>query len=269
MAFVDSSGRVIIYKGLTFVSISNTSPDKNSERLIAFGRLLTDPLDNGEGEVPVLIKHLPDWEAVQQRAVYAVSLSTLQEAAGHRPVLDAINFTSGTEAVTALYNSSRLVIVELITPQLATDNDARINARINELRAAGQAVPSAYRRVGNYAVFVFDAPDEITATQLIDKIAYEQIVQWLGNNPNWLIRAEREYRRTTAGVIVAVFKASGISLLLCLGIGGIFGSIVFRRRRRQQASTQAYSDAGGMLRLNIDDMTPEVEPTRLLGKGDG
>lgn len=269
MAAADTSGRLLLYKGLTFVSISDESHAKNFERLIAFARLLAEPLDKGEGEIPVLLKHLPDWETKQQRAVYAVSLNTLQEAAGHRVALDAVSFSAGAEAVTATYETSRLVIVELTTPQLATESDARINTRINELRSGGQPIPSAYRRVGNYVVFVFDAPDEAAAAQLIDKIIYEQVVQWLGDNPNWMIRAEREYRQTTAGVILAVFKASGISILLCLVIGGIFGSIVFRRRRAEQASAQAYSDAGGLLRLNIDEMTPKVDSSRFLGKGDG
>jgi hypothetical protein len=269
MAAVDSSGRLLFYKGFTFVTIANESSVKNSDDLVAFARLLAEPLDKGDGEIPVLIKHLPEWETKQHRTVYATSVKVLQEAVGNRPVLDVLNFAGGAEAVTALYGPSRLVIVELTTPQLATDGDARIIARIAELKAGGQPIPSAYRRVGNYVVFVFDAPDEAGATQLIDKIAYEQVVQWLGNNPNWLIRAEREYRRSTAGAILAVFKASGLSLLICLGIGGIFGSIIFRRRRAQQATSHAYSDAGGMLRLNIDEMTPEVDPSRLLGKGDG
>ncbi len=269
VAAIDSAGRLVFFKGQSFVTISNNGRVKDAQRMIAFARLLAEPLDKGDGEIPVLVKHLPEWEAKLQNTVYSISLPTLQDAAGQRPVLNAVNFSGGAEAVTALYDTSRLVIVELTTPQLATDNDARINARINELRSGGQPVPSAYRRVGNYAVFVFDAPSETVATQLMDRIAYEQVVQWLGDNPNWLIRAEREYRQTTAGVILAVFKASGLSLLICLAIGGIFGSIVFRRRRAQQATTEAYSDAGGMLRLNIDKMTPEVNPARLLGKNDG
>ena len=268
MAAADSSGRLLFNKGFTFVNIADESSVKNTDGLAAFARLLAKPLDKGDGEIPVLIKHLPEWETKQHRTVYATSVKVLQDAVGNRPVLDVLNFAGGAEAVTALYGTSRLIIVEQTTPQLATDGDARITARIAELNAGGQLVPSAYRRVGNYLVFVFDAPDEAGAGQLIDKIAYEQVVQWLGNNPNWLIRAEREYRRSTAGAILAVFKASGLSLLICLGIGGIFGSIIFRRRRAQQATSEAYSDAGGMLRLNIDEMTPEIDRSRLLGKGD-
>ncbi len=265
---IDSSNRLLIYKGLTFVTITDGSRSKNADLLLAFARQLTEPLDRGEGEIPVLIKHLPDWEQVLQRSVYAVSLPSLQVAAGNRPVLEVVSFTSGTEAVTATYGPSRLVIIEHTTPQLASDYDARINTRIGELKSNGQPAPTSYRRVGNYSVFVFDAPDEASAVGLIDKIAYEQVVQWLGNNPRWLERAEREYRQTTAGVILAVFKASGLSLLICLAIGGIFGTIVFRRRRAQQSIVHSYSDAGGMLRLNIDEMTPKVDGARLLGKGD-
>jgi hypothetical protein len=269
-AVIGSSGRALFYKGMMFVSISDESGGKNTDGLTSLAKLLAEPLDKGEGEIPVLVKHLPDWETAQQRAVYVLNLNTLREAAGNRPALDVVNFAGGVDAVTATYGPSRLVIIEHNTPQLATDNDARINARLSELRNSGQPVPSGYRRVGNYAVFVFDAPDEATATQLVDKVAYEQVVQWLGNNPHLFERARREYSETTAGVILSVIKASGISLLICLGIGGIFGSIIFRRRRAQQAVSEAYSDAGGMMRLNLDDITTaKVDPSRLLGKRDG
>lgn len=268
VAVEDSSFHFLIYKGSAFISISPEGHPGDSSYRLAIARGISELFDKGEGEIPVLIKHLPDWGSAQERAVYVLSLPALQQAAGNRPVLDALNFSGGTEAVTATYDAARLVIVEHTTPQLATDDDARINAKINELKSAGQPVPTVYRRVGNYSVFVFDAPDEATATQLIDQISYEQTVQWLGNNPHWFERAEREYRQTTAGVILSAIKGTAFALLICLGIGGIFGSIIFRRRRAQAAMTEAYSDAGGMLRLNLDEMTPNVDPSRLLGKGD-
>lgn len=260
---------VEFFKGPAFVTIISNKPSRR-ESLVEFARSFAETLDKGEGEIPVLVKHLPEWETAQERARYAVSLNTLREAAGTQSVFDAIDFQGGAEAVIAPYGQSRLVIVEYNTPQLATDNDGRINARIKELREAGQAVPTAYKRIGNYSVFVFDAPDEQTAARLINGIQYEKTVQWLGNNPNDLKRAQRNYTETTAGIILAVLEASGLSLLLCLGIGGIFGGIVFLRRRARQGMTEAYTDAGGMLRLNLDEMTPvETNPSRLLGRGDG
>jgi uncharacterized protein with GYD domain len=261
-------GHAAFFKGPAFVYVSeNEKNSGQSETMIALARQLSESLDRGENEIPVLVKHLPEWETAQERALYAVSLPALQEAAGKRPVLDAVSFEGGAEAVTATYGPSRLVIVENTTPQLATTNDARITAKLKELRDSGQPVPSAYRRVGNYSVFVFDAPDEAIAIKLIESIKYEQVVQWLGQNPYAYQRAVRQYTSTTAGVILAVLKASGISLLLCLGVGAVFGGIVFMRRRRQQ--TEAFSDAGGMVRLNLDEITQHYEPGKLLGPGEG
>ena len=159
------------------------------------------------------------------------------------------------------------MVVEYHTPQLAKDNDELIIGKIHELWKLGQPAPIGYRRVGNYSVFVFDAPDEATAKQLIDQVKYEQVVQWLGDNPNILKEAERRYVETTLGVFIAVLKASGFALVACLGLGGLIGALLFSRRRSRQTALEAYSDAGGMLRLNIDEMTPQTDPARLLGPG--
>lgn len=263
---------IAFFKGAVFVNVYRQGKGAGSvEGATAFARLFAQSLPNGEGDIPVLVKHLPDWETARERAIYVVSASSLRKAAGNQPALEAVNFEGGTEAVIADYGASRLVLVEYTTPQIATDSDARITARIKELGDKGEsaAVPSAYRRVGNYSVFVFNAPDEAAAKQLIDSVTYEQVVQWLGDNPRALERMQRIYTETTAGIILAVIKASGLAVLLCLSVGGIFGALIFRRRRAQQARTAAYSDAGDMIRLNIDDLTPQNSPVRLLGRGDG
>jgi len=142
---------VTFYKGASFIRVSDLNARTNDPaQVISLARLIADNLDSGSGEIPVLVKHLPDWETAQKNAGYAIALRSLQNAAGNRPALDAISFDGGTEAVTAPYDSAgRLVIVEYSTPQLASEADARILARIAELRAGGQSVPSAYRRVGN------------------------------------------------------------------------------------------------------------------------
>ena len=113
-------------------------------------------------------------------------------------------------------------------------------------------------------MFVFDASDEQTAKQLIDQVKYEQVVQWLGDNPNILREAQKRYVNTTLGVLVAVLKASGYAALLCAGVGGLIGGLLFTYRRSQQKAATAYSDAGGMLRLNLDELSAETNPSRLL-----
>jgi len=50
-------------------------------------------------------------------------------------------------------------------------------------------------------------------------------------------------------------------------VGGLFGALLFSRRRTRQRNIEAYSDAGGMLRLNLDELTPETDPARLIGPG--
>lgn len=223
-------------------------------------------LDKGENDIPVLIKHLPNGVEAQFDGVFLHNFGNLSELGFQSGVFSAVDSETGrnADAVLATYGPSKVVIVEFNTPQLASENDKRIIARIQELWKLGQPAPTAYRRVGNYSVFVFDAPDEQSAKQLIDQVKYEQVVQWLGENPNILKEAEKRYVNTTLGVLVTVLKASGYALITCLGMGGLIGGLLFSYRRSQQKAATAYSDAGGMLRLNLDELTPETDPGRLL-----
>ena len=97
---------------------------------------------------------------------------------------------------------------------------------------------------------------------------YQQVVQWLGENPFSYEKATREFTETTLGVLVAVVKTSGLALLSCLAIGGFFGALLFRFRRAQQRATYAYSDADAMIAVNPDELTPESYSARLLGRGE-
>jgi hypothetical protein len=255
-----STEETAFVKGANFVRISGADLTNRG----SFAQELSQTLDKGEGDIPVLIKHLPNAEVAQKTAIYLHSFNDLYVLGLDQPVINAITPNRNADAVIADYGPSRVLIVEFNTPQLASENDQQIIARIHEQWRLGQPAPTAYRRVGNYSVFVFDAPDEQTAKQLIDQVKYEQVVQWLGDNPNILKEAERQYVNTTLGVLVAVLKASGYALVLCLGMGGLIGGLLFTYRRAQQKDVTAFSDAGGMLRLNLDELTAETDPARLL-----
>ena len=269
LGFVSPSS-VIFFKGPTFVSVKGLSNSlTGADDRLTLARQIANALDAGEGEIPVLVKHLPRWEQVQAKAHYAVSFNALEQFAEHMPVISAIDFTGGTEAVLAAYDNAKVLIVEFTTPQLAAAAEARINARIKELQSQNQPVPSAYKRVGNYSVFVFDAPDQETAARLLGAVNYEQVVQWLGDDPHLFERAARYYRQTTTNILLAAIKASSLAFLACAGLGIICGAIIFWRRRARQTAVAAYSDAGGMVRLNIDGLTPQASSSiRLLGRGD-
>lgn len=261
-ASFSTKDQVAFFKGLYFVTVTSLKPGTDATTRTALGQSLSETIDKGDGEIPVLLKHLPNPDEAQKNAVFLNSFSTLTSLAPQQPVLTAVQADGNADAALASVSSSKVLLVEFNTPQLASDNDQRIIARIHELWNLGQPAPTAYRRVGNYSVFVFDAPDEQTANHLIDQVKYEQVVSWLGDNPNILRAAEERYVNTTLGVLVAVLKASGYAALACLGIGALLGGLLFTYRRGQQKAVTAYSDAGGMLRLNLDEMTADLSQRR-------
>jgi len=261
----DLNNFVAFFKGRAFVLARSASKSPEIQRLIGLARSLSDNLDKGAGEIPVLVKHLPGWQ--QAEVLYAVDNETLKKIFSNQAVLDVVSFTGGAEAAAAEYGPQKLVVIEFNTASLATDNDQRIKAKLQELTTQGQPVPTAYRRVGNYAVFVFDAPSAEAANQLIDQVQYQQVVQWLGPNPFSYEKATREFTETTLGVLVSVVQTSGLALVGCLAVGGLFGALLFRSRRAQQRSREAYADSDAMIRLNLDELTQEKDPARLLGRG--
>lgn len=221
----------------------------------------TPKVELADDGVPVLVKHLPDWETAQKRAQLATNLPELQSAAGNRPILETTEFIGGVEAVTANYDAGKLVIVEYPTAQGAIEADAKIKEKLND------SPQTFYRKIGNYTVFVFDAPDDRAANSLIDQVTYEKQIQWLSENPIPLLRAHQQYAVTTSDIILVTFKAIGIAVVAALFIGGIFGAVIFRHRRRGQDAADIFTDAGGMMRLNLDELTPQTNPARLIGDG--
>jgi len=253
-----AGGNVSFYKGRAYVTVQAVDKSVNAEAVISFAKAFAAALDAGGGEMPVLVKHLPNWQNVRL-PLYAVNVETLKHQFGENSVFSAVSFAAGAEAVSADYGKQQLVLIEYNTPQAATEQTEKITARIQELRSQGQPTPTAYRRVGNYAVFVFDAPNEQAANQLIDQVKYEQLVQWLGENPFSYERATREFTETTLGVFVSVVKASGLALITCLAVGGFCGALLFSLRRSQQRNKDAYVDSDAMLRLNLDELTRESD----------
>ncbi|HVF44498.1 MAG TPA: hypothetical protein VM936_15850 [Pyrinomonadaceae bacterium] len=262
--------RTIYIKGATLVDIQDLStPAGNGPALRDFSKALADSTRGESGFVPVLALHVPEWDRkIGEDLGYAVSLAALQAQAGSRPALDAVSFEGGAEAVTAEYGDARLVVVEFPTPQHAFDADAAVTRRVEELRAAGQPVPSSYRRVGNYSVFVFDAPDSAAAEQLVSGVKYEKDVRWLGRNPHGDEIAVRHYTSTMGGVILTTLITTGLAILVCLTVGGLIGGAIFLSRRAKHAAQEIYSDAGGMLRLNIEDLNAPPTTTKMLGRAE-
>jgi len=213
--------------------------------------------------IPVLIKHLPDWENARTRAVYILNQNDLRNALGERQVLGLIDFQSGTEAVTAAYGQEKLLIVEFTTPQASVDADEKVKQKLAE---TPQNPPIFYRRIGNYNAFVFDSNDEAAANILFDQIKYQKNVQWLATDPFSLKRAERAFIKSTSDLFLATTWTivGGIGLAVLAGI--VVGLVFFYFQRQKRSAMETFSDAGGMTRLNLDGFTPQAAPDRLLQK---
>src|SRR5688500_12460840 len=260
-----SANHLMFLRGNALATVRDDGKSQDLDALRNFGRVFAETLDKGEAEIPSLVKHLPGWPGIQDQTLYLMNQDEVREALNNQNVLEALNFTTGTEAAVANYGGSKLLLIEFKTPQLASDNDTRILARIQDLRNAGQPGPAGYRRVGNYSVFVFDAPNEQAANNLIDQIQYQQVVQWLGRNPTLYDKAANEFTRTTLGVFIAVVKASGLVIIGSLAVGGLLGTLLFRVRRNRWRMAKAYTDVGGRPRLNLDELNTTHGPTRVLG----
>ncbi len=211
--------------------------------------------------LPVLLKHLPEWENVRKGAVFATNSDDLRKALGERPVYDLIDFAGGTEAVAAAYPQGKLLIIEYAAPQASIEMDNKTAQRLAEI---GQTQNIVYRRIGNYNAFVFDAPDTLAANALLDRVKYEKDVQWLGENPFMLRRAEYAFVQTTSQIFVATTLAIVLGIGLSILLGIIVGVIFFYLRDQKRATTAAFSDAGGMTRLNLDDLSAQIVPKGFL-----
>lgn len=209
--------------------------------------------------LPVLIKHLPAWEGVYNQTTFAKSIDELKAVLGPRPILDLIDFSAGTEAVTAPYETGKLLIIEYSTPQGSVDADSKFTSLLGSSGDTG----TVYRRIGNYNVFVFDAANISAANVLIDEVKYEKTVQWLGPDP-FLVSAERAFVLGTSQLFMSTVFMISIGIGFSLAGGLIIGYIFFLVRDKRRSRMPTFTDAGGMTRLNLDGFTPQIVPKGIL-----
>ncbi len=213
-------------------------------------------LSDGD-QIPVLLKNLPRWESVRSAAVITNRAADLAPVIGAQPIVSVIEFVPGTEAAAAVYPEGKLLLVEYVSPRTATEE----NGRFQEFLAANPSDTTVYRRIGNYSAFVFDSPDTATANALLDEITYGKTVVWLGEDPFLLKRIERYIAVTGRDVALSTVLFIIAVLVTAIVLGILTGLAYYRIRERQRASMRAFSDAGGLTRLNLDEL---AEPLQLV-----
>jgi hypothetical protein len=246
-----SGGSLIFWKGKYFIRvIAGNSSNRASAGELRLARALADRVAMREDipARPPLLDSLPAQSIVVESQRYLLgpeSLNAFVERGG-----DVFGFAGDAEAVMAEYNVGdklKLVIVEYHTPQFATDAFARASEHFESLGEADRD-RIIFKREGNYIVQALNVADRAAAQSLIDSIKYDYVVKWLkeppgpGEDP---LRAQK-----AAQMLLSTFGILGIMILAVLVGGAAFGTTIFLKRRKRQQ--QIFSDAGGMLRLELD-----------------
>jgi hypothetical protein len=162
-------------------------------------------------------------------------------------------FAGDAEAAMAEYDAAKLVIVEYHTPQFAYDAMARVNDYVASLPEDEQN-RIIVRREGNYIVEASGVENREAAQTLVDAVKYPYGVKWLrdprlpSNDPFRIQKA--------AQMLLSTFTLLGLILLTVLVGGSILGASIFLKRRKQQQ--EIFSNAGGMLRLEIDPFESRI-----------
>jgi len=232
--------------------------------LPAFGQqdgVRSQEMSEKEG-IPVLIKHLPEWETKKDTAIFVTKFEDLRTYLNDREVLNRIDFIPGTEAVIASYPEGKLLIIEFLTPQASADADEKVLQFIED-SGSGRFF---YRRIGNYNAFLFDGTDEPAANALFDQVSYEKVVQWLGPEPllGQTGESERQFIVGASSLFIAtvVVIASGFGMSAILGV--VVGFLYFYFREQRRSNLSAFSDFGGLTRLNLEGSSVETQGSRLL-----
>ena len=96
--------------------------------------------------------------------------------------------------------------------------------------------------------------------QTVDAVKYDYQIKMLqGPDPAVGLDARKE-AYTTAMLLLGSVRLVGAGVLLAIMIGMTIGAVVFMRRRK--AAANIFSDAGGMVHLQLEAPTPMLEPRR-------
>src|SRR5262245_13109801 len=246
------------------VRVSNREADADSDRQIF--EAIKPGLIGGEGELPPLPLHLPEADNIAESEKHVVGPAALARLKNFSGLKDAISFGAGAEVTTANYRSGggqmNLIIVEYYAPQSAAEGESRIRDHFNSHPQA-EKDRLILKRVGNYVVAMSNVQDTPAAQNIVGQIKYQKKIYWAGRKFTDIPLEFRppdplavEDMTRTVKTMVRSFYWTGVAILSALLLGGAVGLSLFqwkRYRRRKLGLDDMFSDAGGTLRLNLDD----------------
>ncbi len=239
-------------------------------------------LIGGEGHLPSLPLHLPEADRIADSEKYIIGPAALARLKNFSGLKDAISFSAGAEVTTADYRSGggqmNLIVVEYYTPQSAAEGHARIQDHFNALPQT-EKDRLILKRVGAYVVVMSNIQDMPAAQNIVGQIKYEKEIYWAGRKFTDIPLEFRppdplavEYATRTIKILIRSFYWMGMAILSGLLLGLVAGVLLFRwkrYRRRKLGLDDMFSDAGGTLRLNLDDyLLPDKPQIKKIGEGE-
>lgn len=221
-------------------------------------------------DLPLLPTYLPEQDKIAGSEKYLVGPAAVSAIPEFADIENLIDFTGGTHAASAAYHNgsnspAHLLLIEYQTPQFASAGYQQLITHINSLRE-DERRRRLVKRIGNYVVEAVNFEDTSAAIALLDQIKYMVKVYWEGERMNSI---PLEYRPPdplaineaieTGKLLIAVFYWISLLLFGAVMVGLITGWVFFywgRVRRRRLGIDDVFSDAGGMIRLNLDKALP-------------
>jgi hypothetical protein len=272
-----AENRLAFYKGQFLASVSSEGEDAKSLQSII--DVLKKNITSEEGELPSLPFNLPKEDKVSNTERYVIGPVALGRIKEFADLKDVVNFNGGTYAAIANYQTANqeisLAVFEYHTPQLATDGYTKFQ---NYLESTPTSKKSSrlLRRIGNYIVIASNVREAGPAEAIIAKIKYSPQISWEGKK---ITNVPIQFRPTdpiaveeasqTANMIIRTFYWIGVMIFAAILIGFVAGSSLFywnRYRRQKLGIDDVFSDAGGSVRLNLDEYlldTSEYSLTRI------
>jgi hypothetical protein len=213
----------------------------------SLARSISETLARGNNAVkmPLLMESLPRQQVIASSQRYFLGPESLNDYVERGR--DMFGFAGDAEAAMADYApKARLLIVEYHTPEFAADAHRRINSYLASL-SEEERDRIIVKRQGNYIVEATNFDDLEFARGLIESVEYPYTVKLL--NPDAPMNDPFAAQKA-ARMLMSTFSIIGLTVFTVLFVGSTFGTMIFLKRRKRQR--EIFSDAGGMLRLDLD-----------------